>query len=66
MNEKTLTRVEIRQKGISALQRELGIPGFIEFMQDFGLNAGDYTQERNRWLTEKTVDEVVHKIKPSI
>jgi len=62
MNKTNLTIPEIRKLGLKALRRELGVQGFIQFMQDFGLSYGDYTKDRNNWLKEKTVDEVVSQI----
>ncbi len=62
MNKISLTMPEIRKLGLKALRKELGVQGFVQFMQDFGLSYGDYTKDRNIWLTEKTVDEVANQI----
>ena len=32
-------------------------------MQDFGLNEGDYTRDRYKWLKEKSVDEILDNMK---
>lgn len=53
-------RLELRQQGIALLKKQLGIRGFIEFMQDFGFSAGDYTKNREKWLNEQSVDEVIN------
>jgi len=63
MSNQLLTRPQARRKGMAALKKELGIRGFIQFMQDFGLNYGNYTKERKKLLTEKSVDEVIRNIR---
>lgn len=63
MSKTILTRYQNRRKGLKILKRGLGVRGFIQFMQDFGLSEGDYTKERKQWLTEESVDEVIENIK---
>jgi len=52
-----------RKKGYALLSKGLGVRGFIQFMQDFGLNEGDYTRDRYKWLKEKSVDEILDNMK---
>lgn len=63
MSKSVLSRYHNRRKGLSLLRKGLGIRGFIQFMQDFGLNEGDYTKDRDKWLKEKNVDEVLDNLK---
>jgi len=63
MSEMTLSRIQNRRKGLTLLRTGLGIRGFIQFMQDFGLNEGNYTKDRDKWLKEKNVDEILDKMK---
>jgi len=63
MSKTILSRYQNRRKGLTLLKKGLGIHGFIQFMQDFGLNEGDYTKDRDQWLKEKSVDEIIDNMK---
>lgn len=43
---------EIRQRGIEALARALGPAGMIRFLQQFETGSGDYTADRQGWLSD--------------
>ncbi|GIK42696.1 MAG: hypothetical protein BroJett011_65290 [Chloroflexota bacterium] len=58
----TATLNEIRQLGLKALVKELGPVGFIRFLQQFETGYGDYTIERETWLTETDLDTLIGKI----
>ncbi len=62
MAEKLLTREEIRREGMHALREKLGVRGMIEFLQDMGINRGNWTEDRKRILGEKSIDEIVKEI----
>ena len=51
MNATTLTLEEIRRRGIEALAAELGPVGMVRFLQQFETGRGDYSQDRDAWLT---------------
>jgi len=57
MSKIVLNRYQNRKKGFTLLRRGLGVRGYIQFMQDFGLNEGDYTKDKEKWLAEKSVVE---------
>ena len=63
MSKTALSRYQNRKKGLTLLKKGLGVRGFIQFMQDFGLNEGDYTRDRYKWLKEKSVDEILENMK---
>lgn len=65
LNVKTLSRFQKRKKGLAILKEGLGVKEFIKFMQDFGLNEGDYTKDRAKWLKENSVDEIISNMKKS-
>ena len=48
----TMTPEAIREAGLKALQRDLGVAGMARFIQQFELGKGNYTTDRWRWLTE--------------
>ena len=54
--------VEIRKKGLEALDNALGPIGMVRFLQQFESGSGDYTKERDQWLKDMTIDSVVEEI----
>ena len=53
---------EIRQLGLQALLDRLGPVGTVRFLQQFETGYGDYTVERENWLTETDLDTLVASI----
>jgi hypothetical protein len=47
---------QIRVLGFQVLQKELGIVGFIRFLQQFDSGSGDYVSDREAWQQPFTVD----------
>jgi hypothetical protein len=47
-----MTPEALRQAGLDALRRELGVTGMVRFLQQFELGTGDYTADRWKWLAE--------------
>lgn len=60
---KAVEKSKIRQKGIMALKKSLGIVGAIRFIQDLNEGNGNYTKDRSEWLENPTIDEVFSEIK---
>jgi len=58
-----MTLEQIRQNGLEALARELGPVGMVRFLQQFENGAGDYTSERQQWLSDEDVLAVVEGIR---
>jgi hypothetical protein len=54
-----LTLEQIREKGLVALQRELGRAGMIRFLQQFETGSGDYTRARHDWVDRMSMDMLV-------
>jgi hypothetical protein len=46
----TMTPEGLRQAGLAALRRDLGVAGMVRFLQQFEMGSGDYTAERWQWL----------------
>ena len=55
--------VEIRKKGIEALNNALGPVGMVRFLHQFESGTGDYTKERTLWLKEYKIDSIIEEIK---
>ncbi len=59
----TITPEEIRREGLKALAERLGVVGMIRFLQQFERGEGDYTRDREKFLGNKSVEELVEEIK---
>jgi ribulose bisphosphate carboxylase small subunit len=57
------TQNEIIKQGYNALINSLGITDTIRFIQYFSPGKGGYTKERQHWLDEKTLAEVLAEMK---
>lgn len=57
-----LNTEQIREMGIEALARELGLSGMARFMQQFEL-GGDYTSDKDEILGNPTIEKIVAEIK---
>ena len=55
--------VEIRKKGIEALNKALGPVGMVRFLHQFESGADDYTKERNLWLKDYDIDSITEELK---
>jgi len=52
----------VRNAGVSALKKELGIVGTVYFLRQFNVGKGDYTAERDNLLREASPEEIVEGI----
>jgi hypothetical protein len=58
INVQSMTPQQIREAGMEALSRELGVVGMIRFMQQFEMGKGDYSRERHQWLDRYSVNDI--------
>lgn len=63
MNTQAMTPQQIREAGMEALSRELGIVGMIRFMQQFEMGQGNYSKDRHQWLDQYSVDDIAKMIR---
>ena len=63
MDIRTMTPEKIRKEGLKALVERLGVVGTIRFLQQFEMGEGDYTRDREKFLGDKSVDELIEEIK---
>ena len=54
---------DIRQAGLAALKRDLGVADTIRFLQQFDNGKGDYTKERREILGDDDLPALMAKIK---
>ncbi len=62
MNTHRMSPLEIRKRGLEALAQALGLVGMVRFLQQFGGNKGDYTQEGDRLLEGITMNDILAQI----
>ena len=53
--------VDLRNRGIAVLVRELGYVDAMRFLHQFGFGAGDYTTERHTFLPNLSAEEAVRQ-----
>ena len=58
----TMTLEQIRVTAYRALLQELGPVNLVRFLQQFETGYGDYTQERDEWLDQYTVEEIAQEV----
>lgn len=57
-----MTPLELNRKGFQALIKTLGYADTIRFIRQFDQGSGDYTKERQEWLDQLTMDEIIADI----
>jgi hypothetical protein len=63
---RNLTPSELRKAAAEAIIREVGVVGYVRFIQDLTSGSGDYTEERRRSLPmEASVQDVINEIRSS-
>ncbi len=56
------TQNEIIEQGYKALVDSLGVVDAIRFIQHFSPGEGNYTEERHKWLQQKSLDDLLGDI----
>jgi hypothetical protein len=54
--------IEINQRAIALLYKELGVVDAVRFLKQFTQGFGDYTKERETLFEEKSLDDIVGEI----
>jgi hypothetical protein len=62
MKNQVLTLNQVRKEGLDALLKALGPIGMIRFLQQFETGKGNYTIERDEWLGDMTVKDVLEEL----
>lgn len=63
MSLQTMSPAVIRKAGLEAVAKKLGAIGMVRFLQQFEMGRGDYTMEREQWLKDMDVREIVSEIR---
>jgi hypothetical protein len=63
MTTLTMSPAVIRKAGLEAVAKKLGPLGMVRFLQQFETGRGDYTKERDQWLKDADVKEIISEIR---
>ena len=63
MSTLTMSPAGIRKAGLEAVAKKLGPLGMVRFLQQFETGRGDYTKERDQWLSDMTIQEIISEIR---
>jgi hypothetical protein len=59
----TTPLVEITEKALEVLIRELGLAKTLRFVGQFTAGYGNYTEEREQMFADMTLDDILSEIK---
>lgn len=54
---------EITRNAIDLLNKEMGIADTVRFLNQFTTGYGNYTEEREAWFQDLTLDEILAAMK---
>ena len=63
MNMQARPVSEISRRATHILFKEMGVVDTIRFFNQFSMGQGDYTKERQKWLSDISLDEAISHIK---
>ena len=63
MNTETKPISEISRRATHILFKEMGVVDTIRFLNQFSIGQGDYTKEREEWLSDISLDDAISQIK---
>ena len=63
MRVQTKPLTEITQQATHILCKEIGVVNTIRFINQFTTGYGDYTKEREKWLQDLSLEDIVSEIK---
>ena len=63
MSKQTMSLNQIREVGLEVLTKALGPVGMVRFLQQFERGTGDYTKNRDKWLSGITLQSILKEIK---
>jgi hypothetical protein len=58
-----LSLPELRRRGFEVLLRELGAAEALRFLHLYGAGRGDYTQDRDQWLSGLSLEQIEEEIR---
>ncbi|MBA3029917.1 MAG: hypothetical protein FP816_14080 [Desulfobacteraceae bacterium] len=61
-NSNYISDNQVKQIGFEILKKELGVNGFIRFIQQFETGQGNYTLERDEWQKDYDIEKIAEGI----
>jgi hypothetical protein len=55
--------LKVNQTASHILFKEMGVIDTFRFFSQFDTGSGDYTQEREQWLGDLTLEQIISEIK---
>ena len=65
MQTNEMTDREFQQHALAILSRELGVEGLARFLRLYRSGSGDYTRDRDKWLANTSIEEIIEQIRSS-
>ena len=59
IDTRDMTDEEVRDRGLDALRRALGVLGALRFLRLLDRGKGDYSVERHLWLDGLSLDDIL-------
>ena len=63
MNTQTRPVSEINRQATHILFKEMGVVDTVRFLNQFSVGQGDYTKERDTWLNDISMNDIITQIK---
>lgn len=63
MTVQTKPLSEITEQAIEVLSREIGIAATLRFVNQFTVGYGNYTEERESLVGERTLEEIISAVR---
>lgn len=63
MSTLTMSPAGIRKAGLEAVAKKLGPLGMVRFLQQFETGRGDYSKDRDQWLKDMDIQEIISEIR---
>ena len=63
MSPLTMTPSDVRKAGLEAVAKKLGPLGKVRFLRQFETGHGNYTKDRQQWLKNLEIQEIVSSIR---
>lgn len=63
MSTLTMSPAGIRKAGLEAVAKKLGPLGMVRFLQQFETGRGNYTKERDQWLKDMDIQEIMSELR---
>ncbi len=60
----SLDDLEFERRTLAAIRQELGVGGLARFLMTYRSGIGDYTRDRDKWLSGVTLEDFQREVLP--